>query len=190
VIGGGIAVLLVGLLLCFFGVRSLNLAVLASGFALGWLLTEPFDASILTALVIAVAGALVAWVLAHLVFRAALFFVGAIAGGVIGAKLFGLLEHGNGNIVVAVLFVGAAAFIVGLATQRFRRTVLVAACALGGAGLALSGLARAFPDALGLLRYPQTTWQSVIAAAAWLALAVAGWVIQRRAPQESNETRR
>ena len=115
------------------------------GFAPGWLLTEPSNASVLTAFAIAVAAALVAWVLTRLVFRTTLFFIGAIAGGVIGAKLFGLLEQGNGNVVVAALFVMAAAFIVGLATQRFRRPVLIVACALGGAGLALSGLARTVP---------------------------------------------
>lgn len=187
--GGGLAVLAVGLLLCFFGVRSLNLTVAASGFALGWLLTEPFQVSILTALVIAAAAALLAWVLARFVFRAALFFIGAIAGGVIGAKLFGLLEQGDGNIVVAVLFVAAAAFIIGIATQRFRHTVLVAACALGGAGLALSGLARAFPGALGFLRFPQMSWQVGVAAIAWLALAAAGWTVLQRAHREQDRTR-
>jgi hypothetical protein len=119
-----------------------------------------------------------------LVLRAALFFVGAIAGGVVGAKLFGLLRHGEGSIVPAVLFVVAMAFIAGVATQRFRSVVLAAACALGGAGLALSGLARAFPRALGLFRVPSSAAEAVISTAAWLALAVCGWLVQRRVTRE------
>jgi hypothetical protein len=119
-----------------------------------------------------------------LVLRAALFFVGAIAGGVVGAKLFGLLQHGEGSIVLAVLFVLAVAFISGLATHRFHSVVLAAACALGGAGLALSGLARAFPGTLGLLRVPGSAAEAVVSAAVWLALAVGGWTVQRRPTRE------
>ena len=177
--GSGLVVLVVGLVLCFMGVRSVHIAVLASGFVLGWLVTEPFETSILVALLIAVAAAAAAWVLVTLVFRTAVFFVGAIAGGVIGAKLFGVLEHG-GNVVLAVLFVAAAAFIVGLAAQRFRGVALEAACALGGSGLALSGVARTFPDTLGFLRVPGTASDTVVAVLVWVALAVGGWFVQRR----------
>ena len=88
----GLGALVVGLVLCFVGVKWLPVAVLASGFALGWLITEPFNASLGVAFVIALAAAVAAWVLATFVCRAALFFVGLIAGGVIGAKLFGLLQ--------------------------------------------------------------------------------------------------
>lgn len=91
-----------------------------------------------------------------LVLRAALFFVGAIAAGVVGAKLFGLPRPGQGSIVLAVLFVVAMTFIAGLATRRLRRVVPAAACALGGAGLALGGLARALPGTLGLSRVPSS----------------------------------
>jgi hypothetical protein len=57
------------------------------------------------------------------------------------------------------------------------------ACALGGAGLVLSGLARAVPDALGFLRAPDAPWQSVVTTAAWVVLAVVGWATQRRLPR-------
>lgn len=176
----GLGVLAVGLLLCFAGARSLNLSLLASGFAVGWLLTEPFDATFLTALVVALAAAAGAWALAHVVFRVAMFAVGGLAGAVAGAKLFGLLQPGGGSVVLAILFVAATAFLGGLATQRFRRPALAVACALGGAGLALSGLAHTFPDALGFLRTPETGWQSAVAGLLWVAVAVGGWLVQRR----------
>ena len=176
----GFGVLAVGLLLCFAGARSLNLALLASGFAVGWLVTEPFGASLLTALIVAAAAALGAWVIGHLVFRFALFIVGGLAGAVVGAKVFGLLQPSGGSVLLAVLFVVATGFIGGIATQRFRGTALAVACALGGAGLVLSGLARAFPDALGFLRAPEAVWQSAVATLTWVVLAIVGWTTQRR----------
>lgn len=182
--GSGLGVFAIGLVLCLLGARSLHVAVLASGFALGWLLAEGFGAGPGISVVVAVAVAIVAWLVATFVFHAAEFLVGAVAGAVVGAKLFSLLEQGHGSVVLAVLFVLAVAFIAGLATQRYHSVVLAAACALGGAGLALSGLARAFPDALGLLRFPSTPGQAVISGAAWLALAVAGWVVQVRLARE------
>jgi hypothetical protein len=186
----GLGVLAVGLLLCFAGVRSLNLALLASGFAVGWLVTEPFDASFLTLLVVALATAVAAWVLARVVFRVALFFVGGLAGAVVGAKVFGLLQPADRNAVLVALFVAATAFIGGLVTQRFRRVALAVVCALGGAGLVLSGLARTFPAALGFLRLPVEGWQAALTGVVWLALAGFGWVVQRRLVANREDTAR
>jgi hypothetical protein len=178
----GIGVLAVGLLLCFAGLVSVHLALLASGFALGWLLADGLGGSVAVVLIVALCAAVVTWFLATFVFRAALLVVGAVAGGVIGAKLFDLLDD-DGSVLLAVLFVAAVAVVTGLATQRFHGSVLAVACALGGAGLALSGAARALPDALGFLRDPDTTAQAVLATAAWIALAGAGWAVQRRTAQ-------
>ena len=176
-VGSGIGVIAVGLALCFLGVRSTHLAVFAAGLALGWLVTEPFRPSLPTALVVAVATGLVAWVVAVAVFRAALFFVGALAGAVIGAKLFGLFE--GDSVVLEILFVAAVGVVVGLAAQRFRRPVADAACALGGAGLVLSGVARVLPATADVLLHPEGAWQAVVAGVAWVVLAVAGWSYQR-----------
>ena len=176
----GVVVAAVGLLLCFGGLWSIQLAVLASGFALGWVLGESLGGSLGVTAIVALCGAVVAWVLATFVFRMSLFFVGAVAGGVIGGKLFGLLEGEDGNVVLAVVFVVAVAVLTGLATQRFHESVLVWVCAFGGAGLVLSGLARIAPDTLGFLRTPDSTTEAVIDAAAWLLLGIAGWSVQRR----------
>ncbi|GAA2986556.1 hypothetical protein [Actinokineospora diospyrosa] len=179
----GVVVIAVGVVLCFLGVRSLHLAVIASGLALGWLLAEPFDAGPGAAVIIAVAVAALAWVLVVLVFRTGLFFVGALAGAIIGVKLVGLFQ--GTDIVLAVLFVAATGFLTGLAVQRYRLPMVAVACALGGAGLALSGLARTFPDALGFLREPAAGWQAVVAGAAWIALGAVGWSAQRTHTTES-----
>jgi hypothetical protein len=176
----GVGVLAVGLLLCFAGAASLHLAVLASGFALGWLVAESLGGSVAVTAIVAGCAAVVAWILATLVFRAGLLVVGGIAGGVIGAKLYGLLQGDDGSVVLAIVFVLAVAVLTGLAAQRYRETALVWACAFGGAGLALSGLARAWPDTLGFLRTPDTSAEAVVDAAAWIALGALGWSVQRR----------
>jgi uncharacterized membrane protein AbrB (regulator of aidB expression) len=176
--GAGVAV--VGLLLCFAGLWSIHLALLTSGFALGWLLAESLGGSLGVVSVVALCAAVAAWFLATVVFKAALMVVGGIAGAVIGARLFGLLQGDDGSVVLAVLFTLAVGAVVGIATQRFSRGVLAWACAFGGAGLVLSGLARAFPDQLDFLRYPETTLQAVSATVIWVALGGAGWWVQRR----------
>jgi hypothetical protein len=134
----GVGLAVVGLLLCFVGLRSIHLALLACGFALGWLVAEGLGASVAIAAIVAACAAVVGWVLARVVFRAALFVVGGLAGGVIGAKLFGLLEGDDGNVLLAVVFVVAVAVLTGLAAQRWHETAAIGACAFGGAGLALS----------------------------------------------------
>jgi hypothetical protein len=178
----GVGVAVVGLLLCFAGRLSIHLALLASGFALGWLLAESLGASPGVAAIVALCAAVVTWVLATVVFRAALFVVGAVAGAVIGARLFELLQGDDGNVLLAVLFAGAVAVLTGLATQRFSEAAVIWACAFGGAGLALSGVARIWPDTLGFLREPGTPTEAVVGAAAWLVLGGLGWSVQRRLP--------
>jgi hypothetical protein len=186
----GVGVLLVGLLLCFAGVASVHLAVLASGFALGWVFAESLGGSLAVIAVVALAAAVTAWILATFVLRAGLFVVGAVAGGVIGAKVFGLLQGGDdSSIVVGLVFVVAIATLTGFLTQRFHEPAVALACALGGAGLALSGAARMLPDSLGFLRTPETTVESVVATCAWVVLAAAGWTVERRVQRRRTGSR-
>lgn len=179
-----LVVVAVGLLLCYAGVRSVHVALLAWGFAVGWLIAEACAASFRVALVVALATAAATGVLGHLVFRVAMFCVGGFAGMVIGAKVFGLLQPEDRNVVLVVLFVAATGFIGGLVTQRFRHPAIAAFCALAGAALVVSGLARTFPQALGFLRNPPEASQAVVTGLAWLTLAGAGWAVQRRPARE------
>jgi uncharacterized membrane protein (DUF485 family) len=77
----GVGLAVVGLLLCFVGLRSIHLALLACGFALGWLVAEGLGASVAIAAIVAACAAVVGWVLARVVFRAALFVVGGSPAG-------------------------------------------------------------------------------------------------------------
>ena len=59
----GVVLVVIGALLCFWGVGSVHAGVIAAGFGLGWFLADLFGASAVTALVVGVVGALAAWVL-------------------------------------------------------------------------------------------------------------------------------
>jgi hypothetical protein len=130
-VSSGVVGLAVGLLLCFFGVGSLHLAVLGSGFALGWLIAGLFNANTTTTVLVGLGCAVVAWVLVSLVFRFGAFFVGAVAGGVIGAWVFQLLVTGTNKALLTTVFVVAFAGVSGLLAARYRGRFLMWATALG-----------------------------------------------------------
>lgn len=176
----GLVIVAVGLLLCFLGVGSVHLAVIASGFGLGWMLGDLFGASTSTALLIGVLGALVAWIAVAFVFKLASFFIGIVTGAVIGAKLYGTVSGDSGNWVLAAIIVIAVAAACGFLADKYRRRALLWLTTIGGAGLVLGGLARVAPDPLGFLRDPSAGWEQVVSFLAWAALALAGWLVQRR----------
>jgi hypothetical protein len=179
-VSSGVVGLAVGLVLCFLGVGSLHLAVLGSGFALGWLIAGLFNANTTTTVLVGLGCAVIAWVLVSLVFRFGAFFVGAVAGGVIGARVFQLLVTGTNKALLTTVFVVAFAGVSGLLAARYRGRFLVWATALGGAGLALAGLGRIAPNALDFLRHPDTALEGVLSFGAWLALALLGRQTQLR----------
>ena len=176
----GWVVLVVGVVLCFLGVGSVHLAILASAFGLGWLLGDLFGATALTSLIIAAGTALIAWALVTLVFKAARFFVGLIAGGLIGARLYAIFSAGGRSVVLAVVVVVATAVVFGFLADRYKGRVILWATAIGGAGLILSSLGRIWPDDLGFLHHPQPGFEQLTSTALWAVLAVAGWLTQRR----------
>ncbi len=187
----GWVILLVGVVLCFFGVGSMHVAILASGFGLGWVLADIFRASDGTALIIAAAGALVAWVLVTLVFKVAAFFVGVITGSLIGARVAAVLTAGEPNIAVTIVLVVAVAVAFGFLADRYRRRVLLWATAIGGAGLVLGALGLIAPSTLGFLRDPAAGVEQVTSTAIWIGLSAAGWVTQRALfPKALREERR
>ena len=113
-----LALLVVGLVLCFAGARSLRLTVLVAGFGLCWLLADAFGANVATTFVVAAVGALALLVLSIVMSRFVIFVVGAAVGAVIGARLFALLGGDDPSWLLAVLFVPTFAFVAGFLAQR------------------------------------------------------------------------
>ena len=176
----GWVVLAVGVVLCFLGVGSVHLAVLASAFGLGWLLADLFGATAVTALIIAACSAVIAWVLITLVFKIARFFIGLIAGALIGARLYAIFSVGGKSVVLAVVVVVATAIVFGFLADRYRGRVILWATAIGGAGLIISSLGYIWPDTLGFLHHPEAGIQQVTSTVLWVGLSGAGWFTQRR----------
>jgi hypothetical protein len=176
----GWVILIIGVVLCFFGVGSIHVAVLASGFGLGWLLADLFHSDVWTSLLIALGSAVIGWILVTLVFKFAAFFVGMITGALIGARLYSVLTPGEASIPLAIVVVVAVSLVFGFLADRYRGRVLLWATAIGGAGLILSSLGLIWPDALGFLRDPQAGAETVTSTLIWVALAGGGWITQRR----------
>ena len=176
----GWVVLAVGVVLCFLGVGSVHLAILASAFGLGWLLADLFGATAVTALIIAACSAVIAWVLITLVFKVARFFIGLIAGALIGARLYAIFSVGGKSVVLAVVVVVATAIVFGFLADRYRGRVILWATAIGGAGLIISSLGYIWPDTLGFLHHPEAGIQQVTSTVLWVGLSGAGWFTQRR----------
>ncbi len=176
---GGILVL-VGLVLCFFGIFSIHVQVLAAGFGLGWLFGDLFSTSASTKLLLGLLSAVFVWILATLVFKAAALFVGGLTGAVIGAGISGVVQTGDRNIALGMLLVLVFAVMCALLADRYRARSLLWLTTLGGAGIVLVGLARAAPGTLGFLRGADDATEQVVTTLLWLGLALAGWVVQRR----------
>jgi hypothetical protein len=176
----GLVVTLVGVLLCFYGIRSVHLAVLASGFAIGFLTGDASSHSIGTSLLWGLAGAAIAWVLVSVVFRLATFFVGLATGAVVGAKLWAALGNDETSVLLGIVVVLALAVLGAELAVRFRRRALLWETALGGASIILSGLAIMWPSVLGALGHPDEGWQQWLMLAVWVALSGCGWFVQRR----------
>ncbi|WP_063010632.1 hypothetical protein [Nocardia kruczakiae] len=174
----GIVVALVGALLCFYGIRSVHLGILAIGFGLGWMIADLFTPSFLWLLLFGAIGALASWVVTSLIFRFAAFVIGGLTGAMVGAKLAAVLQPGDKNWALSMIVILAVAVAGGFLADRFRARALLWLTSIGGASMMLSGIGR-MNDHLSFLRAPDSTWQQIFSALAWIALSAAGWIVQR-----------
>ena len=177
-----VVLIALGVVLCFWGARSLRLTVLAAGFAGSWVLAEAFGASLGVAALVAGASALAVLVLTLVFARFLFFVVGAGVGVLIGARLFTLLssrsESGHGDVLLGLLFVAAVAIVCGFLANRFRRWFVVWTTALAGSALLLAGIGHLGPGA-GELSRPGSTSSSIVTGILWLAISYLGARVQR-----------
>ncbi|MFC9876391.1 DUF4203 domain-containing protein [Nocardia salmonicida] len=174
----GILVALVGALLCFYGIRSVHLGLLAIGFGLGWLIADLFNASFWWLLLAALIGAVSVWVVTSLVFRFASYFIGGLTGVMIGTKLATVLQPGDKNVALSMIVALAVGVSGAFLAQKFRARALLWLTSIGGASMVCSGVAL-FSDSLSFLRDPEPGWQQVTATLAWVGLSILGWITQR-----------
>ncbi|MFC4603269.1 DUF4203 domain-containing protein [Rhodococcus kronopolitis] len=175
----GLAVLLVGVVLCFWGIGSLHVAVLAAGFGLGWLIADLFNASLTTLFLFALIGAVTAWVVTSLIFKFSAYFIGGLTGAMAGAKLADVLQHGDSNWALSGIVIVSVGVASAFLADRYRARALLWLTSIGGASMILGGLGRT-TDSLAFLHDPAEGWEQVTSTLLWIALAGAGWFVQRR----------
>ncbi|WP_197021618.1 DUF4203 domain-containing protein [Cellulomonas sp. HZM] len=175
----GVVVLLIGLLLCFWGIGSVNLALLASGFAVGYLVGDALGATGWDLFWIALGTGIVAWLVVSLVFRFATFVIGLVTGAVIGSKIWSALGNDATSVLLGIVLVLVVAYAAATLAEKYHRRALLWFTALGGASLTMSGIATVWPS-LGLLAHPDDGWQQLVMTVVWLALSGAGWWVQRQ----------
>lgn len=172
--------LVIGAVLCFYGARSVRLAVLLAGFGGAWLLADELGASLGVTAIVAFAGGLGALVFTLLLSRFVVFASGVILGGAVGAKLFEVLDRGDASWLLALVFIPSVAIVCGFLAGRFREPFLLWASAFAGAALILTGIglidSRPFND----LHRPDHAGGAVILGALWIALGFAGRSVQAR----------
>ncbi len=170
--------IIVGLVLGVAGGWSIRTVLLAAGFGVGWLLASVFGANVLVALIIALAGALAAWLVLRLAATIVFFGVGALVGLLVGARLYRLIEGGGGSVVLAIVFIPAIGVVGGWLAEKARERFVAWGTSIGGAALVLSGIG-VLVGSLSWLRDPTESWQSVLGAMVWAALAVGFRIAQK-----------
>ncbi|SDD60011.1 hypothetical protein [Nocardioides lianchengensis] len=169
---------LVGAVLCFLGAFSVRVAVLAAGFGTGWLLATALGASTTTVLLVAGAGAVVSFVSTYLLSAFLFFVAGVVVGSVVGARLFVVVDRGDSDWLLSVVFVPAVAVVCGLLADRWRQRFLGWATAAAGSALLLSGIGRLGTDSTGWYWRPDTATGTTVFAVSWLVLTLVGHRVQ------------
>ena len=167
----GLTMVIIGLVLGLSGGWSIRTVLTLLGFGAGWLLANVFNASFVVTVVIAAVAALFAWLMVRLAATIVFFVIGALVGALVGARVFRLLEGGDGNLLLAIVFIPAVAVAGGWLAEKSRDKFVAWGTSIGGAALVLAGLG-VLVSSLAWLRDPSETWQSVVGVAAWVALSV------------------
>ena len=168
----GLTMIVIGLVVGLAGGWSIRTVLTLLGFGAGWLLANVFDANLLVTLVIAIVGAAFAWLVVRLAASIVFFVVGALVGVLVGARLFRLLEGGEGNLLLAVILIPAVGIAVGGIAVMAKERFVAWGTSIGGAALVLSGIGT-LVDGLAWLRHPTESWQALVGTGAWVALSVA-----------------
>lgn len=163
--------IIIGLVLGLAGGWSIRTVLMLVGFGAGWLLADVFNATFLVSLVIALVGAVVAWLVLRLATTIVFFLVGGLVGAAVGARVYRLLEGGDGNLLLAIVFIPAVAIAGGWLAEKTREKFVAWGTSIAGAALVLGGIGEV-SDPLAWLRDPGESWQSAVGVVLWIALSV------------------
>jgi Domain of unknown function (DUF4203) len=186
-----------GLVSCFAGYRLFRIVLSIYGFILGALVATSIAGagSTGTLLIWALVGGLAGAVILNLAYFLGVVLVGASIGGMLATLLFGR-GGADPHTLVVVLFAIAGA----VAASMLQRYVIVAGTAFGGAWTALVGAMALVGDKAAakaasandvwvvypLDPAPGRSWLPI----AWLALGVAGLVVQLRSGKPAGKKKK
>lgn len=175
--------IVVGLVLCLFGTRSVRIGVLAAGVGGGWMLAEALGASLSARAVVALVTGLAAFVVTVVLAKLLFFIAGLCVGAVLGAKVFVVADSGvdraDPDVLLALIVVPAIAVLCGFLADHWQRGFLRLATAAAGAALLLSGIGRIGASDADQLWHPDTTAGGTVLTVLWLVLTMVGYRFQR-----------
>jgi hypothetical protein len=181
-----------GLLNCFFGYRIFRVLLGIYGFLLGALVGLIVAGNIaagqtLWLLVGAIVGGVIGAVLMVFLYFVGVFVVGALAGALLSNAIGAMVGVDVPTVVVVIV-----AIVVGVVALIAQRVVLILATAFSGSWGAVAGGVLLFTGhslpGLGVLARPSTWEQAdlpmLVVLLVWLALGVAGALVQFRTTAE------
>jgi hypothetical protein len=199
----GIILALIGLAVCFFGLRFwfillpvfgavtgffVGARVMQDIFGTGFLSTT---VSWLVGIVVAVLFALLSW---YVWYAGAIIMAGAVGASLFSGVLHALFTNPWGGLLIIVALIGAVIFAVGALMLNLPIYIVIVNSALAGASLAVAGLLTIFGTievlelangaALAVVNETKLGSASWLWVLAWIVLAVAGIYYQLRSVDE------
>ena len=199
----GIGLALVGLAICFFGLRFwfillpvfgavtgffVGARVMQDVFGTGFLSTT---VSWIVGIVVAIVFALLSW---YVWYAGAIIMAGAVGASLFSGVLHALFTNPWGGMLFIVTLIGALVFAVGALLLNLPIYIVIINSALGGAALAVAGLLTVLGTTTTVelangatiavvdeARFQGAGWLWVLA---WIVLAVAGILYQLRSVDE------
>jgi hypothetical protein len=195
-----ILAVLIGAAFCFGGWRFFLLLLpfwgLLTGFNVGTEATRALlgdgTFATLTSWAIGVLFALVFAALCYLYWYAAIALLGGTVGYILGASAWGLIGNEQGVIAFIIGIAVGAVFAIGVLVLNVPKYLVVALTAIGGAAMIVAG----WFILTGQIPTDNITWNTIgaqigdsfIWLVVWLALLVAGFIAQMRAPTFGPDT--
>ncbi len=179
----GLVSMVIGAVVCFSGYRIFRVVLMLVGFLVGFVVGMAIMSSsggigqLLVGVVVGLIGAGIFYAL----YFVGIFLAGAFLGAGLAAMLVSLLNIGGGvaTILVLVGLIGGA-----ILALVLNKLMIVISTAFGGAGTLVEGAVMILPGVFGsaatTLNYSILVSFNALGVIAWLALGVAGVVVQYR----------
>ncbi len=182
--------IVLGAIQCFFGYRIFKFVLGFTGFILGGVLAGAIAFSLsgeeLVALLAGLVGGLVGAGLLAALYYLGVFFIGALLGVTLGAALLALADVSPGPVLLLI-----SGVLVGALALAFQKLLIIASTSFVGSWGVVTGVAHFISSDIDLLNQdplfpsPDTRLYLIVV---WIVLALAGVLVQYRAPPSGGQT--